>query len=431
MFFVSALALAAPLAWADAPYIPATQTKAEVQPAITTGTPCGEGDNPDTPARAFRMNGKTILIAGSQYENYRESGPDLDSLGYDCDKPVLTSLKDPSPKAYADEEWIHSTYAKGDDVLALLHVEYRGDKHRTESGCRTGTYKQCWWSMVTTATSKDGGLTFSRPEDPATRPIIRNSFAYQPMVGHEYGFMNPSNIFAEDGYIYAFVYNRQNYNQKEGNYLVRHADNADWNDGAWEVMRNGKWLSVNETINKPRKSRFSHTSAVGNIVNVGVIRTTPLEQHFSDTTPMRAYGLVKHTPSGKYVALLTSKHPKDQASDGFYIATADCISCSWSLPRQIAHADYRKDFTCKQDKNATNVEIYRYGSLLDPASTDQNYQTVGDNPYLFTTRLTYPDCKNGKATTELVKFRVPLGKLIEEMTPKTEGQGSTSPTAVQ
>lgn len=400
-----------PAAYAEAPIITLTNTPATVQLAIN-GAPCSENDAPDTPARAFQINGKVTLIAGAQHENFRKTGPSLENLSPDC-TPILASRKDPSTVAYADEEWIHSTYASNTNVLALLHVEYRGDKHRQESGCTRGTYQQCWWNTVTTATSTNGGLTFTRPENPATRPVIRNNFPYQPMVGHAYGFMNPSNLIEDNGYLYTFIYNRQQTNQKEGNYLVRHADNGNWTDGNWQVWRLTRWQNIGEIL-ATSSTRFSIRPELGKPLALGNTRKTSLSRVFRDSTPLRAYSLVKHTPSGKFVALLTSKKPHERSGDGFYISTADCISCTWSLPRQIVQADYRIDPICSANPKATNIEIYRYASLLDPDSRDPNFNTVGDTPYLYTSRLTYPDCSAKKAKNELIKFRIPLTGFLNE-----------------
>ena len=87
---------------------------------------CADWDIPDTPARAWRSADRTVhLLAGAE-ESRAGVGPDLDRVEHDCTVLHRGAHSD-DPGAYDDRAWIHATYAEGDRVTALAHVEYHGE----------------------------------------------------------------------------------------------------------------------------------------------------------------------------------------------------------------------------------------------------------------------------------------------------------------
>ena len=97
---------------------------------------CADWDIPDTPARAWRSaDGMVHLLAGAE-ESRASVGPDLDEVEHDCTVLHRGTHSD-DPGAYDDRAWIHATYAEGDRVTALAHVEFHG--HRRPGLCARGT----------------------------------------------------------------------------------------------------------------------------------------------------------------------------------------------------------------------------------------------------------------------------------------------------
>lgn len=385
--------------------IPVSLT-ANVGNAIPSGyPPVSTTELPDTPARAFQVDGSATLITGSQYATFRADGigstPDLNHLSRNS-SPAIISAQDPYYDNYQDFEWIHATWvdpSSTQNVNALAHVEYHGHRYRSISGC-TGSYQDCWANVVTALYSTDGGVTFNRYATPSDSLVIRNNFAYVPNVGHEYGFTNPTNILQVGDYLYTVVYSRQESNQKEGNYLLRKHVNAAWND--WYIRRLTQWRSLKTEMDMDGQD-------LGKPINLGNISNTELWAKFDDQTPMRVHSISKREPtanaSATFVALLSAKEPLDRVDDGYYVAlSTDLIN--WTPPRHWVQADYRKDLQCLADPSATSVQVYRYGALLDPESIDPNFQSIPQNPMLYATLITYPACTGGGATEKLVKFKV-------------------------
>lgn len=408
---IAALCLLAMPALAVTPTIIPVSLTANVQSAISAGyPPVSTTELPDTPMRVFQINSSATAITGSQYADFRMDGsgatPDLSHLSRNADA-ALISAQDPYYDEYRDFEWIHSTWADPSDtsnVHALAHVEYHGHRYPDISGC-TGTYRQCWANVITALYSTDGGVTFNRYATPSDSLVVRNNFGYVPNVGHEYGFMNPTNILQVGDYLYFMAYNRQYSNQKEGTYLFRKLVTADWND--WYIYRLGQWRSVKTSLDMTGTD-------LGKPIGVGATKGTSLEPMFSDLTPMRVQSISKREPttnaSATFVALLTAKKPFNQTDDGYYVAlSTDLIN--WTEPRHWVQADYRLDFQCAADASGTippltNVQVFRYGALIDPDSTDANFQSVPQNPYLYATMITYPTCSGSGASEKLVKWKV-------------------------
>ncbi|MET4294705.1 hypothetical protein ABIB06_006538 [Bradyrhizobium sp. LB8.2] len=402
---IAALCLMAASAFAVSPTIIPVGLTANVLNAIPSAyPPVSTTELPDTPARVIQINSSVTLVAGSQYASFRVDGigstPDLNHLSRNAD-PALISAQDPDYNDYRDFEWLHALWvdpSNTENVHALAHVEYHGHRYPSISGC-TGGYQDCWANVVTALYSTDGGVTFNRYA-PSDSLVIRNNFGYVPNVGHEYGFTNPTNIIQVGDYLYDVVYSRQHMNQKEGNYLIRKHVDAEWND--WYIRRLTQWRSLKTEMDMDGQD-------LGKIINLGVVRGTSLEAKFDDTTPMRVHSISKREPtanaSATFVALMSAKKPFDRADDGYYIAlSTDLIN--WTEPRHFVWADYRKDMQCAEDPSATNVQVFRYGALIEPGSTEPNFETIGQTPMLYATMISYPACTGSGATEKLVKFKV-------------------------
>ena len=60
-------------------------------------------------------------------------------------------------------------------------------------------------------------------------------------------------------------------------------------------------------------------------------------------------------------------------------------------------------------KNCSDRLRYGYGALADPASRSRNFETTGDEAYLFMTRMKVADCKLGP-DRDLVRLKVQFVK---------------------
>jgi len=375
-----ALAIASMLAL---PALAAVPTGQEQPVFPASAKACAALDRADTPLHAFRdAQGKVQAIATSNM-NYRYIGSDLNHLKHDC-HIIFKGGQDPDPTHNNNEGWIHGTYtADGKTIYALVHNEYWGN--RFLPACKND-YTGCWWNSVTWVKSTDGGKTYKLPPVDQ-RLVIGMAMPYKPKVGHPVGFMNPSNILPLGQYLYAYVRVMGYGNQRSGNYLIRKSLKAPWNQ--WQVWNGHGYADIHDLIRKG--------GPVGVPVNVGY------PEGYANAAPMTVMSITRHQPTGLFVALMArgSRLAKNTAEQGFYIATSKNL-VYWSKPQQILQAN----FECIPTKKGPQ-SFYRYYSLVDPASKDRNFSTIGNNPYVYTTKITVPSC-SGDKTLELVRIPVHL-----------------------
>jgi hypothetical protein len=90
---------------------------------------------------------------------------------------------------------------------------------------------------------------------------------------------------------------------------------------------------------------------------------------------------VRHQPSGLFIVVM-----QDTGRGGgiFYATSPDLLS--WTGPVRLLSASGAATWTC------TDPPPIAYPSLLDPASQDRNFETVGRDAVLFATRFNAKDC---------------------------------------
>jgi hypothetical protein len=307
---------------------------------------------PDAPARAFRTaDGNVALIAAYNINRFFR-GPDLDHLSADC-RTAYRGAESTDPAAFDDHDWIAAPYTvDGTTVQALVHDEFWG--HRRPDLCPTKTYMACWNNRVTAASSSDGGRTFRRLGLVAAAP-----YPYDGSLGRHVGYFNPSNIISRDGWYYATLFATQWGAQAAGNCLIR-TDRLD-DPASWRA-----WDGVDFTIRFVDPYRDSNFAA---------------DKHVC--TPVRGVGspigsIVRHRASGTYVATLA-------AHGGFYVSTSSDLVL-WSAPRLVMAAPLSGEQGCSEKW------VVNYPSLLDPASPERNFESVGDTAWLYFTRFWTKDC---------------------------------------
>lgn len=399
------------------PYVVPVEREANEQLAVPAMKACDANDWSDTPARAFKdAPGNTVLFATGQL-NRIIFGSDLKHLRRDCNRIVYQGGRDGDQTKHNDRHWVHSTWTEdGTTVYALVHNEYQGHNHLDKYPQCRGNYQKCWRNSVVMAKSTDGGRTFTLlPEK--ERLVIDLPYAYTPMLSTATGFMNPSNMFSHGDYIMAYVHAMGQKEQRQGNYLIRKARNAPWKSTSWEIFEKNRFVPIQPAL--------SQGKPVGTPLALGYTQNI---LPFQDISSMKVQSVSKYVQNGKYtgkfVALMSSKAPyaNEAWRDGFYIATSyDLIN--WSTPQQVLSGTLRDTFICAQNKNAS-VTVYRYGSLLDEETSEQmysrNFEVIGDNPMLFTTRINYPYCGASSASgtnLDLKKMKVYLSRLIRETNP--------------
>lgn len=317
---------------------------------------CARWDIPDTPARAWRGgDGRVRLVSGSE-ESRASVGPNLGALTRDCGVLYRGSGAD-DPAAGDDRVWLHAVHAEaGGRVIALGHAEYHG--HLRRDRCPVGGYLACWSNAIVELVSEDGGATFRRDG-----PAVAAPPPYTGRAGRRTGYFNPSNIVRQGGMLHAFIYAEAGDGQRPGPCLLRRPEAggaADWR--AWD----GRGFSV----------RLDGTGA--GCVPVGGIRST-------------ISGVVRHVPTGKWLAVTptTRTDAAGRARTGIWWAVSDDL-VAWTRPELL----WEVPLAWRRDCAA--AAAYGYPALLDAASPDRDFASVGADFWLYLVAMPLgPGCRLG------------------------------------
>ena len=334
---------------------------------------CAPNDQPDMNPRAFRdAAGQTVVFA-LHFVNRPLRGPDLDHIKIDC-HVSLDSPLDGDPAHFADRFYVASTWTRdGRDVGALIHEEYHADEHER---CAFKDSLACWYNTILAFHSTDGGTSFTkmRPEVVAAAP-----FTQDVDQGRHRGFFEPSNMFGDGRFVYAFVSTTGWLGQDAGSCLFRSSnpsDSASWRayDGAAFTVRYvDPYRRGGAPAPKPCKVIAPFSYAVGSVV--------------------------RHASSKKWLAFFQAAAGGAFPVEGFYYASSDDL-LHWEPARLLLAGRTLFGDWCK----AGDTALINYPSVLDARSPSRNFDTIGDHPTLFFTSMQAHACQ----TSGRLLARMPL-----------------------
>jgi hypothetical protein len=340
---------------------------------------CERIDVPDIAARAFRDYRNMVHLVAAHYVARAMVGPTLDTVKRNCGV-IYHSLEDPDPSHYQAQGWLAAFYTTdGRRIAALLHNEYHA--WNIPGQCRTPNagwpgLGNCWLSAVTFALSDDGGYSFTAPPSPknllAAMPYVYDKENREGRVG----YTAPTNILKVGEFFYTMINNWPHRAQKYGPCVLRTNDVFD--PSSWRA-----WDGAAFTI------RF---------INPYVERNAKPEEHVcAPVLTSDLGGVVVHQGTGHFVATTIVRN-RTYGEPGLYLlASADLIH--WSKPTLVAST------AAMAAAEEPGKWAYHYASLIDPASTDRDFGTVSDNPYIYYVRL---DLSRGNFTRVLFRHRLSL-----------------------
>jgi hypothetical protein len=333
-------------------------------------TACEQNDIPDNPARAFRDAAGNVQLIASHAVVRRDVGPDLNSVQHQC-PIIMNSHGSQDPAAYDDREWLSSVYTPdGQTIYGLSHMEYEGWNYDPNCAQWRGTFEQakCWMNSVNLVTSTNGGSSYTHAAAPA-HLIAAAPYQYASGTG-PLGVFDPSNILyrPDDGYYYATVRVEAHAAQEGGICLMRTSDLADatswraWDGAGFGVRFINPYLEPDE----PPSAHVCTPLSPGNL-------------------PYGNSSLAYSSYLHKYVFVAVSEKTDPstgQTVGGFYYSLSDDL-IHWSEQQLLMEGVLTWRHQCGDD------DPVLYPSLLDPASPDRNFGTIGRHPYLYFTRFNY------------------------------------------
>ncbi len=360
LFLIVGIAAATPTVAQPAPGLRLELTSGPVPALEDQRAACDARDVPDAPARAVRLADGTVQLYATDRENRVSTGPDLLHVRHRC-AVVYRGAGNDDPGAYDDRAWLASPWTPdGRTIWSIVHNEFHG--HLRKALCPTGRYMDCWFNALTLVASHDGGQSFQRAPDNAL--VAALPYRYDQVgLGH-HGYFNPSNIVSLDGHLYMFAFATHANAQRGGNCLLR--TRAIDQAAAWRGW-DGAGFTV--TFANPYAGPVQPEDHVCAPVDLGALRW-----------PVTS--LVRHAATGLFLALMQDTAP----GGGVYYATSPDL-LRWSAPALLMSAVGLSAWTCG------GPDPVAYPSLLDPASTDRNFETVGTEALLFATRFDPESCR--------------------------------------
>lgn len=371
--------------WPADPSTPALLEGARVAVFDTAKDACEQIDIPDAPARAFRDSGGTIHLIASHYVTRASLGTTLEGAKHDC-RVVFNSHRDGNPAHFDDYTWLDAfVNLDGKHIVGLGHMEYHGWEHNM---CATKTDTiGCWYNTETFFTSQDGGYHFASPRPPATF-VASLPYRYVVSRGPE-GDSIDTNVVKLGEWYYADISawgwppncggsGAQACLVPDGTSMMRTANILD--PGSWRCW-NGKDFTTSfadpygAAIARPA----DHICAP--LPNLD----TPNGLNYSETLHL-------------FVATIWDPNVVPGGQSGLYFTTsADLVH--WSKP---ALAITQNELLKREPPGNWS---YAYFSLIDPQSTDPDFSTITDHPYLYYVRS---DDSHGPYTRVLYRQRITL-----------------------
>ncbi|MCB1543261.1 MAG: hypothetical protein KDJ30_02900 [Rhodoblastus sp.] len=327
---------------------------------------CAPVDMPDVNPRAYRAADGSIVMFALHFQARPLRGPDFAHLKIDC-HVALHSTESADPANYDGRRYVTSTWtADGKRVAALIHDEYHADHH--PGRCLFKSDLQCWWNTVLSFRSDDGGANFV-PSKPLV--VAATPFTQDVGQGRHRGFFNPSNMFAKDGHVYAFVSTTGWEGQSPGPCLIRNRnpmDSAGWRgwDGAgFTVSWRDPYRGDARAIQKSCQSIAPFGYPVG--------------------------AVVRHRPSGIFLAVWDAPRvPGRFPTTGVYYATSKDL-LHWSEPALLLAAHNPHD-ACGANEVNRDGWIDAYPSLIDHDAKGRNFDDAGAAAWLYVARIQNVGC---------------------------------------
>jgi hypothetical protein len=328
---------------------------------------CSTEDIPDHPARAFKDSSNRVQLIASHASVRRKIGSNLGNVQHQC-PIVMDSNGNQDPSAFDDRQWLSSTYTEdGQTIYGLTSTEYHGWEY--DEACASyvaaGQHLKCWYNSITLVKSVDGGAHYTHTSAP-THLVAGSPYRYAAGNG-PLGYFDPSNIIKRsDGYYYAMIRAEPHGAQQRGACVMRTPNLND--PTAWRAW-NGSGYTV--SFMNP----YTQTDAPENHV------CTPVSPA-SFEIPIQTGSLTYSSYLGKYVLLGVSQKYDTAAGQwryGFFYSLSDNLT-DWAPMKLFMEAPLPWSYQCG------GPDPVRDPTLIDPASSSRNFDTIGRHPYLYFSR---------------------------------------------
>lgn len=352
---------------------------------------CSTEDIPDHPARAFKDSLGQVQLIDSHASVRRKVGTNLGNVQHKC-PIVMDSNGNQDPSAFDDKQWLSSTYTEdGQTIYGLTSTEYHGWEY--DEACApyvaAGQHLKCWYNSIALVKSVDGGAHYTHAAAPA-HLVAGSPYRYAAGNG-PLGYFDPSNIIKRsDGYYYAMIRAEPHEAQQRGACVMRTPNLND--PTSWRA-----WDGSGYTVSF--MNPYTQDDPPENHV------CTPVSPA-SFNTQIQTGSLTFSTYLGKYVLLGVSQKYDTAAGQwryGFFYSLSDNLT-DWAPMKLFMEAPLPWSYQCG------GPDPVRDPTLIDPASSSRNFDTIGRHPYLYFARynLVYYDANHCWIDLDRDLIRIPV-----------------------
>lgn len=341
---------------------------------LEASNPCALKVTPDAPFRMVRAASGDIYGIFSHIRNFRAKTTDGASFQIDCNI-IYSGGRNSDPYKFDDFRWVASFWHESgnDRVYALVHNEYHG--HRYKGRCKFEIYLPCWSNSIILAEASDITEDLVSAKNVDDYVIAAPQFPYDKYQGRNRGFFNPTNVVQSGRYMYFLAETTGGGGQRSGVCLFRRET------GAAPLH----WLAYNQGGFTDRMTYSEGES--GKVCETLRNLEGPIT------------GLVRHSSTGQYIAIFVH-YVSAGRSELAYSTSLDLIH--WNAPRPLL-----SELPLMWSRECSDAYRYGYPSIVDPSSSDRDFGTVGDNPYIYLTRFHVDGCKLNEQR-DLVRFPLNL-----------------------
>jgi hypothetical protein len=299
-------------------------------------------------------------------------GDSLETIRHTCHSSLL-SRESSDPSVYSGFRFIVSIWTDdGQHVSALVHNEFHAEHFDL---CSFKASTACWYNTIVAASSADAGWSFQL----ASPPLVVAGVAFTQDVeqGRHRGFFSPSNIVKSNQYFYMLADTTGGPGQAGGLCLFRTTNVFD--PTSWRGYDGQGFGAATIDAYRQSPSLYRPCKPVDHLATIGSISL--------------------HRPTGRFLAVFQgpdAAHPNGQIA---YSWSDDLIH--WETPRNLL------DVPDMSSRNCNDRIRYGYPSILDPDSPGRNFDTIGDEPFLFLTRFHVSDCRL-PPDRDLVRIRLKI-----------------------
>eukprot|EP00041_Stephanoeca_diplocostata_P018631 m.391202 g.391202 ORF g.391202 m.391202 type:complete len:396 (+) comp21073_c1_seq2:109-1296(+) len=345
---------------------------------------CADFDIPDSPARAWRSRDGKVHFAASWATWYLSTGNSLDTISKNCSVSFNSTMSGENA-LYSDHEWLVAPWVLDDNitVMGYAHQEYHGWQHNNCSVTKNQN-KFCWMVAMTALISTDGGYTFHHVAEPPKHLVAAAPYQYEPDISG-FGYGDPSGIVRnpKDGFVYMTTHSRQNHSALEAGTCIMRTKTPE-NIASWRGW-DGQSFSV---------------SFVDPYANAFVPGTESM--HVCNTNSGLDFTVLSLKWSTYYDAFIA-------VGQGTYVFAngTHTIGYVFALSTDLLQWS-GKHFIREMAKDGTVTD--NYASVLDPSSSDPNFNDIGEHGYFYFTQTTHgpanTTCARAPGCRDLFRERI-------------------------